>query len=82
MIPWQRYNAKVGLVGKTLQLTKRGDQTWESSFTLETLSPGLLTLNEEMDGKKIQAKLRKLDTESFPLNSRGFHWINEVPYNR
>jgi uncharacterized membrane protein YphA (DoxX/SURF4 family) len=80
--PTQRYNSKVDLTGKSLQLTRRGDQTWKSSFTLETPSPGLITLNGEMDGKKIQAKLRKLDTKAFLLNSRGFHWINEFPYNR
>ncbi len=80
--PMQRYNSRINLVGKSLQLTKRGDQTWKSSFTLETPLPGLVTLNGEMDGKKIQAKLRKLDTKAFLLNSRGFHWINEFPYNR
>jgi hypothetical protein len=79
--PTQRYIAKVDLAGKSLQLTRRGDQ-WKASFTLETPSPGLVTLNGEMDGKKIQAKLRKLDSKSFLLNSRGFHWINEFPYNR
>jgi len=80
--PVQRYGAKVDLAAKTVQLSKRGDQAWKSNFTLETPSPGLITLNGEMDGKKIQAKLRKLDAKSFLLNSRGFHWINEVPYNR
>ena len=24
----------------------------------------------------------RLETPAFPLTSRGFHWINEVPYNR
>ena len=78
----QRYNCKLDLPHKTLQLGKRSDQNWKSSFTLETPSPGVVVLNGEMDGKKIQAKLRKVDLKSFPLNSRGFHWINEFPYNR
>jgi hypothetical protein len=80
--PMQRYNGKLDLPGKTFQLTKRDDQTWKSTFTVETPSPGVVMLNGEMDGKKIQAKLRKLDEKSFPLNSRGFHWISEFPYNR
>jgi hypothetical protein len=35
-----------------------------------------------MDGKKIQARLRKLELNNFLLNSRGFHWISEFPFNR
>ena len=63
----QRYNAKIDLAGKSLQLTRRGDPTWKSSLILETPSPGLVTLSGEMDGKKIQARLRKLDSKSFLL---------------
>lgn len=81
--PVQRYTGKLDLAAKTLQLSKRGgDQSWKANFTLDNSSPGLLVLNGEMDGKKIQAKLRMLDVKAFPLNSRGFHWISEFPFNR
>ena len=78
----QRYSGTLDLAGKTLQLTKRSDQKWKSSFIVATPSVGVVTLKGEMDGKKIEAKLRKLDVKSFPLNSREFHWINEFPYSR
>jgi uncharacterized membrane protein YphA (DoxX/SURF4 family) len=80
--PMQRFSGKLNLESKTLELSKRGETAWKASFTVETLTPGLVTLNGEMDGKKILAKLRKLDEKSFLLNSRGFHWINEIPYNK
>ncbi len=81
--PMQRYTGKLDLAAKTLQLTKRGgDQSWKANFILDDSSPGLLVLSGEMDGKKIQAKLRKLDLKAFLLNSRGFHWISEFPFNR
>jgi hypothetical protein len=35
-----------------------------------------------MDGKKIIAKLKKIELNSFLLNNRGFHWISEFPFNR
>ncbi len=35
-----------------------------------------------MDGKKIQAKLRKVELKGFLLYERGFHWISESPVNR
>jgi hypothetical protein len=33
-------------------------------------------------GDSIYARLRRIDTSKLMLNSRGFHWINETPYNR
>jgi hypothetical protein len=80
--PVQRYSGKLDEAKKTLELTRRGDKTWKASFTLDRPSPTIITLNGEMDGKKIQAKLRLLDVKTFPLNKRGFHWINEFPFNR
>ena len=80
--PMQRYAGKVDLAAKTLQLSKRGDQNWKSTFSVETPSTGVVTLDGEMDGKKIHARLRRLDEKTFLLNSRGFHWINEFPFNR
>jgi uncharacterized membrane protein YphA (DoxX/SURF4 family) len=83
--PMQRYNTKLNLPAKTLQLSKRaGDPNWKASFTIETdkPAPGSILLSGEMDGKKIQAKLRKVELSNFLLNSRGFHWISEFPFNR
>jgi hypothetical protein len=41
-----------------------------------------LTFDGDFRGAKIAAKLRKLDEGSFPLSSRGFHWVNEFPFNQ
>ena len=80
--PIERYRQKLDLKARTLQLTRtNGDPAWKAGFTVDTPSPGLVTLNGEMDGKTIQAKLRKLNM-TFPLYTRGFHWISEFPFNR
>ena len=42
----------------------------------------LLEMEGKLDGKTIRAKLHKTDPRSFLLISRGFHWINEYPFNR
>jgi hypothetical protein len=44
--------------------------------------PGLLSLEGTFGGKKIRARLRKDDPSKYVLTSRGFHWINEHPFNR
>jgi hypothetical protein len=35
-----------------------------------------------MDGHAIHIELQLLDRNKFLLVSRGFHWIQESPYNR
>jgi hypothetical protein len=34
-----------------------------------------------VDGKQIHAKLHHIPEPKFLLNTRGFHWINEYPFN-
>jgi hypothetical protein len=41
-----------------------------------------LVLEGTMGFDTIRAELRKVDPSRFLLVSRGFHWINEVPFNR
>jgi hypothetical protein len=41
-----------------------------------------LAVEGKVRGDAIYARLRKIDTSKLLLNSRGFHWISETPYNR
>src|SRR5215469_15007922 len=41
-----------------------------------------LILDGSYRDEAIKVKLRKLDPSKFLLVNRGFHWINEVPYNK
>lgn len=41
-----------------------------------------LTLEGVFDGAKLRIELERLDADKTLLRSRGFHWINEAPYNR
>lgn len=67
---------------KTLTLTKRADPQWRSLLSYRQIEPGLLALEGTMDGQKIRARARRVDESKFLLVSRGFHWINEYPFNR
>ena len=35
-----------------------------------------------VNGQQIRNRFRRMDDSRFPLLSRGFHWINEQPFNR
>jgi hypothetical protein len=79
--PRQRYRLALDSTRRILTLTKTGDPKWKSAISYQRPEPGLLLLNGTFDGQKIRARLRR-DDRQFLLVTRGFHWINEVPFNR
>ncbi len=67
---------------RRLTLIKIDDKTWRPSFDYKETQPGLLALDGTMDGRKTRLTLRREPESSYRLVSRGFHWINETPFNR
>jgi uncharacterized membrane protein YphA (DoxX/SURF4 family) len=80
--PMQRFNGDLDESKKTLELTKLGNENWKAHLSFERPSPRIVVLTGVVEGKNIRAKLRSLDANGFLINQRGFHWINEVPFNR
>jgi uncharacterized membrane protein YphA (DoxX/SURF4 family) len=78
----QRFRIQLDTEKKTLTLAKREDPNAKSDFSLEEIEPGLMTLTGDLDGHRIQARLQKSEEGQFQLTNRGFHWINEYPFNR
>jgi hypothetical protein len=77
-----RSNYGLTLGQRRLSLTKLDDAAWRAIFAYQETRPGLLALDGTMDGHPTRLTLRRQDESSFPLVSRGFHWINERPFNR
>ncbi len=67
---------------KLFTLSSFEDKTWEGDFSYRETAPGKLELDGKLDSHRIHAKLHREDESKFLLTSRGFHWINEYPYNR
>jgi uncharacterized membrane protein YphA (DoxX/SURF4 family) len=44
--------------------------------------PDHLVLEGTFDGAPATVRLRKIDLAKYPLPNRGYHWINEFPFNR
>jgi hypothetical protein len=42
----------------------------------------VLVLNGSLDGRKMQMQGRLFDRNNFLLVTRGFHWVQEYPFNR
>ena len=80
--PNQGFRLDLNAENKTLSLGKRDDPDWKAELTFEESNPELMTLEGELDGRRTYAKLVRFDESKFLLKSRGFHWIQEYPFNR
>ena len=76
-----RYGLEIDEKKGTMLLTKGEQSKW--TFTYHRPVPTTMVLDGTLDARKIHATLRKSDEDaSFRLTTRGFHWINELPFNR
>ncbi|MBS0196088.1 MAG: hypothetical protein JSR77_04965 [Planctomycetes bacterium] len=76
-------NSKVSLTSggnKRNQTSESLTQTFTLSY--ERPAENTLVLSGEFQGVQIRARLNRRTDQSFLLLSRGFHWINEYPFNR
>ena len=77
-----RYGASINISDGTLALTKDDDKNWKARFNFRRPSPDQLILDGQMDGHRVQMQFKLMDRGKFLLVSRGFHWIQEYPFNR
>lgn len=66
----------------TIALTKSADKNWKASLAYTRPAPDQLVLAGAMDGHQVELKLKLMDRDKFNLVNRGFHWINEYPFQR
>jgi hypothetical protein len=63
-------------------LKKSSDKNFKSNFTFQRPAPDQLILDGEMGDHKMRMQLHLVDRSKFLLVNRGFHWIQEYPFNR
>jgi uncharacterized membrane protein YphA (DoxX/SURF4 family) len=76
------YGASINVGDKTIALTKNGDQNWKANLHFERAAQDRLNLDGNMDGHTVHMQLQLVDRNKFLLVNRGFHWIQENPFNR
>ena len=74
------YGASINVNDKTLLLTSRVGK--KAIFSFKRARQNQLALDGEMESHKIHMELRLVEPSKFVLVSRGFHWIQESPFNR
>lgn len=79
---FQGYRVNIDTKSKTFVLGKFSDPKWKATFSFAQPSADALIVDGSMDGHKIHADLQLFDRSKFLLISRGFHWIQDYPFNR
>ncbi len=77
-----RFGVAIDTKENSLKLTKNDDKDWKASFSYTRSASDRLVLDGEIDGHKERMELQLVDRSKFLLLSRGFHWIQEYPFNR
>jgi uncharacterized membrane protein YphA (DoxX/SURF4 family) len=76
------YGATFNVNDKTIALTKNGDKNWKANFRFHQVAPNRMILDGTMGGHGVHMELQQVEVNKFMLVSRGFHWIQEYPFNR
>ena len=76
---WYTYD--LDSINKTLKMTSTSDSLDILDLTF-TKNDSIISFNGLWKNDSIQIKLKRFDTSKILLTNRGFHWINEYPYNR
>jgi len=66
---------------KAIALTDQKDKNLRALLTFSRPVPDQLNLEGTLNGHKVQMQLKRAD-DKFLLASRGFHWVQEYPFNR
>ena len=74
--------ASLNVKDKTLELTRDDDKNWKAKFRFQRVAENQLTLDGDMDSHKVHMQLQLVDRKTFLLVNRGFHWVQEYPFNR
>jgi uncharacterized membrane protein YphA (DoxX/SURF4 family) len=76
------YAPSIDTKKNTIALTQRRGNNQKLNFTFARPAPDQLILDGDLNGHKTHIQLRLEDRNKFLLVSRGFHWIQEYPFNR
>ncbi|HXR97107.1 MAG TPA: hypothetical protein VN709_04610 [Terriglobales bacterium] len=76
------YSASINMRAHDFELTRADNKNSKADFNFTQLPGNVMLLEGSFDGHHIVARLRQVDRSKMNLVNRGFHWIQDVPYNR
>ncbi len=73
---------KPDIIKKRIEMFSYNDTTKKSNLVYSFPQKNILLLTGKLDSNSVVIKMKKYDLKNFRLINRGFHWVNEYPYNR
>jgi hypothetical protein len=73
---------KTDTAAKKIEMFSYMDTAKKSNFDYSFPSKNILLLIGKLNNDSVTIQMKKYDLNNFRLISRGFHWINEYPFNR
>jgi len=67
---------------RMLVVTRRNEPQWDGRLSYAQPDPNTLTIDGTLGNRKIHALSHREPLPKFLLTTRGFHWVNEFPFNR
>ncbi|HEY5371926.1 MAG TPA: hypothetical protein VIJ75_23330 [Hanamia sp.] len=76
------YTSKIDSIQKTIVLHKNDDSVTTYAKFKYDLKKDTLYLTGKLGADSLKIVLSRKTRKDYPLLKRGFHWVNEYPYNR
>ncbi|MEA2236434.1 MAG: hypothetical protein QOC81_1158 [Thermoanaerobaculia bacterium] len=77
-----RLSAKLDEKNRSLAVSRRNEPQWDGRLTYAEPDQNTLTIDGDIGSRKLHALCHREPIPKFLLTNRGFHWINEYPFNR
>ena len=78
----RRLNVVLNEKNRTLVVSRRNEPEWDGRLSYQRPDPNTLTIDGDLGGRKVHAVCHREPLPVFLLTTRGFHWVNEYPFNR
>jgi hypothetical protein len=78
----ERLSVQLNERTRTLAVSRRNEPAWDGRLSYARPDADTLIIDGDLGGHKVHALCRREPIPKFLLTNRGFHWINEYPFNR
>ena len=75
-----RYSIKENNELKEITFSKVSNKS-SNNFSYSLVGKDKMILKGTLNNEKLYVEFKRIPENSFRLNNRGFHWVNETPYN-
>ena len=76
------YHFKVDSIKNSISIYKEDNTEAANNFYIEQKDSLHLKIKGLLDQDSLKIHLKAIDLKDFTLINRGFHWVNETPYNK